>query len=297
MNISFVIPAYNAASMLPDAVRSIVDGNFRDGDEILIVEDCSSDNTAGIADELALAYSPHIRVIRNPVNKGCPASRNIGIEEARNELIFNLDADNILASGNIAKLQKVLELDSEADVAAFTTYNYFKEIPIRVTHRWDCKTGIFTLADLFSGMINPAPGGNFLYRKSAWEKVGRYAEYGKGLHEAWGFSLALLLSGAKFLVVPETFYYHRYSHASLFVRESKKAGEEQNILARFMAPVLPLLSATSRTYIESNPQWFTLLDRHPLLLADGTTGKNGVKHRTFYGILSGVTRKIMQLTA
>lgn len=273
MNISFVIPAYNAEKTLEEAVSSIFDSNFNEGDEIIIIDDASTDNTHEVVNSLQKRY-PNIQSQRNKENKGCPASRNIGISSASNPLIFNLDSDNVLTSGSVSKLKETIENEG-ADIAAFAEYLYFKTDINSITHRWICKTGVFTLADLFAGMINPAPGGNFLYRKEMWERIGGYWEYGKGLHEAWGFSLKMLLSGAKFVVVPDSFYYHRYSHQSLFVREIEKTNEESTIISKFIDPAFHLLSPESQKRVQTHPTWYADLNKHPLFLADGKRGING----------------------
>ncbi len=272
--LSFVIPAYNAATTLAEAVDSIFNDNFKDGDEVIIVNDASSDTTDQLAQELSKKYSPHITVINNPENKGCPASRNIGITRARNELIFNLDADNVLPRASIDAL-KVALIKENTDVAAFGEYYYFKKSIQKIHHRWICKPGIFTLADIFCGIVNQAPGGNYLYKKNTWERIGKYWEYGKGLHEAWGFSLKLLLGGAKFIVVPGTFYYHRYSHQSLFVRENSRTNESTLVSNKFIAPALDLLDDASRTHIATHPDWFDHINEHPLHLKSGVSGANG----------------------
>lgn len=274
MSISFVIPAYNAEAMLTEAVASVFNGNFEEGDEVIVVNDASTDTTIDVAKHLAMQYVPHVHIINNEENKGCPASRNIGIAHARNELIFNLDADNILAPHSVKKLKNAL-INERADVAAFEEYRYFKNDPHKITHIWKCESGVFTLADFFSGHINPGPGGNFLYTKKSWGRIGGYWEYGKGLHEAWGFSLKLLMKGAKFFVVPDTFYFHRYAHESLFVRENKKSDAEILITRAFIEPALPLLEEASRNYVIHEPYWYKKLEQKPLYLKDGSRGKNG----------------------
>lgn len=273
-NISFIIPAYNSEKTLAESVNSIFAENFEDGDEIIIVDDCSTDKTDNLVKNLVKKYSGKIKSITNQENRGCPASRNIGIKEAKNTLIFNLDSDNILSPRSIQKLKKAL-LAQNADIASFQEYYYFKEDTSKITHRWICKNSLFTMADLFSGMINPAPGGNFLYRKSKWEEIGGYWEYGKGLHEAWGFSFKLLLSGAKFIIVPNTFYFHRYSHESLFVRENKKNNESIKVSNKFIEKSLHIFDEDSLIKIKNNPDWLNNLEIQPLRLKNQKLGDNG----------------------
>ncbi len=57
-NISYIIPAYNCETTLEEAVESIFDGNFVNGDEVVIVDDCSSDKTVEIAEKLSEKHTP-----------------------------------------------------------------------------------------------------------------------------------------------------------------------------------------------------------------------------------------------
>lgn len=268
------MPAYNCADTITESVDSIFNGNFLDGDEVIIVNDGSTDDTAIIIDSLVKKYSPKIISVSNQNNIGCPASRNIGIRLAKNDLIFNLDADNVLVSGSVQKLKQAIFLDN-AQAASFQEYWYFKKNTKEVTHKWICRSGIFELSDLLAGFYNPASGGNYLYKKNFWQKIGGYWEYGKGLHEAWGFTLKLLANGAKFIVVPNTYYFHRYSHESLFVRENKKKNEAVSVTGKFIEPILPLLSESSRKYVKDNPDWFDHLSTRSLILKGCALGKNG----------------------
>ncbi len=273
MNISFVMPAYNAEKTIKESLDSILIDNFEVGDEIIIINDCSSDNTREIIEEFAKNHDS-VSVISNQENKGCPASRNVGIKEAKNELIFNLDSDNVLAPHSIKVLKESL-IENNADVASFAEYHYFKDINKKITHKWICKSGIFTLADLFSGIFNPAPGGNFLYKKSTWEKVDGYWEYGKGLHEAWGYGFKLLVNGAVFFVAPHTFYFHRYSHDSLFVRENKINNESIKITNKFIEGNLDIFDDYSLKCIKDNPDWYNNLEKVPLKMKNKEKGING----------------------
>lgn len=273
-NISFIIPSFNCEKTLEEAVDSIFNNNFIDGDEVIIVNDASTDNTLEVSEKLSKNYYPNISIITNPNNLGCPATRNVGIKEAKNSLIFNLDSDNILAPYSINKLKEEL-IKQSADVSSFREYHYFKTNPKEITHRWLCKAGIITLEDFLCGLINPGPGGNFLYTKEIWEKVGGYWEYGKGLHEAWGFALKLLLNDAKFISIPNTYYFHRYSHESLFVRENNKENEEMLVTNKFIEHAKGVLSKESLDFIEKNRDWFKKLQNNSLALRNRNAGTNG----------------------
>ncbi|MCL4352877.1 MAG: glycosyltransferase [Patescibacteria group bacterium] len=287
-SISFVMPAYNSERTVNEAVESIINGNLIDGDEIIIVDDASTDKTTERIQTLAAKY-PIIRIIRNRVNKGCPASRNIGIRAAKNLLIFNLDADDVLIAGSVSKLKEYL-LFEKADVAAFGEIHFFKNNTNEVTHRWILPSGILTLADYLSGPY--VPGGNYLYTKKSWAKVNGYWEYGKGLHEFWGFSLKQIASGSKFIVLANTFYYHRYNHKSLFIRETSSSDDSSLMATKMTKPFLSLIEPHDRQYIESEEgsrTWFTNLSNHPIRVKNKEIGRQGIKEvlekktRPFFG--------------
>jgi glycosyltransferase involved in cell wall biosynthesis/O-antigen/teichoic acid export membrane protein len=89
VRISVVIPAYNAAAFLPRCLQSVYAQTLQP-DEIIVVDDGSTDNTAALAAQLGA------RVVSRR-NGGLSAARNTGIQAARNEWIALLDADDLWA--------------------------------------------------------------------------------------------------------------------------------------------------------------------------------------------------------
>lgn len=93
LNVSVVIPAYNAEKYLETAIKSAVD--FSDVQEVIIVDDGSQDGTLELS--LKLKEENHkIKVCQHPKkeNKGVSASRNLGINLATGDYIAFLDADD-----------------------------------------------------------------------------------------------------------------------------------------------------------------------------------------------------------
>ena len=91
--VSVVIPCYNQAAYLRDAVRSAASRDFRV--EIVIVDDGSTDATPAVAAEFA-----HARTIRQE-NRGLSAARNRGLAESTGGFVIFLDADDRLLPGAI----------------------------------------------------------------------------------------------------------------------------------------------------------------------------------------------------
>jgi glycosyltransferase involved in cell wall biosynthesis len=88
LKISAVIPAFNAAQTIRLTIDSVL-AQTRPADEILVIDDGSSDTTAAILD----SYGPVLRVIRQE-NRGAASTRNRLCQEARGDLIAFLDADD-----------------------------------------------------------------------------------------------------------------------------------------------------------------------------------------------------------
>ncbi len=275
------MPAHNCASTVAESVESIINGNFAAGDELIIVDDGSTDETPRVLLKLKQKY-PAITVITGKENLGCPAARNIAYAAAQNPIIFNLYADDVLVPGSVARLKSYMVAE-EADMAGFAEYHYFQKSrrgKKEITHKWICRPGILTLSDFLTGDINPGPGGNYMFTKAIWQKVGGVWEYGKGMHEAWGFTLKCLAFGAKFAVMPNSFYYHRYGTNSLFMREAKKENEVSLMATKMITPYLDLLDPRDAAYIRSeagSKNWFKTLDRAPIRLKNAPVGKTGYK--------------------
>jgi hypothetical protein len=87
--ISVILPTYNRAPYLPEAIESVLGQSWRDF-ELIVVDDGSTDETR----EVVRAYSGKIRYLRR-ANGGPAAARNAGLRVARGELIAFLDSDDV----------------------------------------------------------------------------------------------------------------------------------------------------------------------------------------------------------
>lgn len=105
-SISVVMPVYNVAEFVGDAIQSVLDQHFQDW-ELIIVNDCSPDNSMDVVSRFR---DPRIRVIEHTQNRGLAGARNSGIRAARSELIAFLDSDDTWAPEKLqAHYQHLLE--------------------------------------------------------------------------------------------------------------------------------------------------------------------------------------------
>ncbi len=121
MMISVIIPAYNRAPVLPQAVKSVVNQGFDDL-EIIIVDDASRDNTQ---DVISAMNDPKIVYVRHPHNMGGAAARNTGLQKAQGEFIAFLDSDDLWLPG---KLRKQMDLFKTLDDSYGVVYTGLKVI-------------------------------------------------------------------------------------------------------------------------------------------------------------------------
>lgn len=110
--ISVVIPTYNRAGLLREAVDSALAQTFRDR-EIVVVDDGSTDATA----EVLASYGDRIRAVRQE-NRGEAAARNRGIAEARGRWIAFLDSDDLWEPTALERVHAAAERDPDAGLVA-----------------------------------------------------------------------------------------------------------------------------------------------------------------------------------
>jgi glycosyltransferase involved in cell wall biosynthesis len=110
MSVSVIIPTYNRARFIRDAVESALN-QTQPPEEILVIDDGSTDNTA----EILAKYPPPVRVIRQR-NRGRSAARNVGLDQARGETIMFLDSDDILLPTNLERCTAAMRANSRIGV-------------------------------------------------------------------------------------------------------------------------------------------------------------------------------------
>jgi len=89
MSVSAIIPTYNCAHLLPQAIESAIHQSHRLG-EIIVVDDGSTDNT----EECVRPFLSQIRYVKQE-NRGLAGARNRGIRESTTEFVAFLDADDV----------------------------------------------------------------------------------------------------------------------------------------------------------------------------------------------------------
>lgn len=204
--VSVVMPVYNAEKYLTEAIDSIL-GQVYKNIELIIIDDCSSDNSVKIVE----SYSDsRIRFFRNEVNLKQPRTRNKGIALANGKYIANMDADDISLPERISKQVAFMEKNTDVDVCG-TSIKCFGGALERV---W--KYPVESRELLVWSVINsPFAHPTVMIRKSSIEKY--KITYSVDFKYAQDFELwsRLALQGCKFYNLPEVLLHYRESKTGI----------------------------------------------------------------------------------
>lgn len=118
MMTSVVITAYNLEKYIREAIDSVLMQTKRP-DEIIVVDDCSTDNTAAIIQ----SYGNQLKFLEMPQNSGGLTATFTGLKKASGEVVFFLDGDDIWLPD---KIESVLPLYEKDERLAIVSHNYIR---------------------------------------------------------------------------------------------------------------------------------------------------------------------------
>lgn len=122
MRLSIVVNMYNTAKYMPKCMETLLEQDIPQSEyEIILVDDCSSDNSLEMAKEYAAQYM-NVRVSTHEHNKGLAAARNTGIDAAKGQYLCFVDPDDYIEKNSLAALLKQMD-DEQLDMLRF---NYQK---------------------------------------------------------------------------------------------------------------------------------------------------------------------------
>jgi glycosyltransferase involved in cell wall biosynthesis len=210
--VSVIIPCYNQADYLAEAVDSVVSQAYQSW-EIIIVNDKSKDNTNEVCQRLVEKHiSKNIKIIVNERNQGLAKARNTGIENARGKYILPLDADDQIQPTFIEKTVGLLENNPEISIAYTDLLQFGETGEIVHASEYD-----FQLLK-FNNQLNYCS----LFRREAWETVGGYNTYMTVMgYEDWDFWLSCGEKGFYAKRIPEPLFLYRIKNSSMFTKALK----------------------------------------------------------------------------
>lgn len=218
--ISIVLPCYNGERFLSDSLNSIIQQTMQDW-ELIIVNDCSTDNSAIIAEKYA-KQDKRIQVIHNKTNRKLPGSLNVGFKHATGKYLTWTSDDNICKPNWLQTLSDYLDAHPDTDMVSANmdmidengnVYDTFKSPNDQTNYK--------TLA--YACNIGAA----FMYRKEIADKIGKYDE-DMFCAEDYDYWVRIALNG-KIDYINDNIYQYRKNQKSL------TATQQPRILAKTAA--------------------------------------------------------------
>ena len=212
--VSIILPSFNGARFLKEAVDSIVQQTFQDW-ELILVDDGSTDHTPDI---MKGYQDPRIRYLKNEGNKGLVYSLNRAIEASAGRYIARMDADDISQPERLEK--QVIFLELHPEIAVYDARQQFID-----------DTG--TPTGFFNSDIT---GSENIRRKMPWfncmghpsvmmrAEIAKTYRYRKVVYEDYDLWLRMLNDGLKLERTPEPLLLYRV-HGDSIIAQSKQANQ------------------------------------------------------------------------
>ena len=155
-NITVIIPTYNRAKLIQQAIDSVVAQTYSNW-ELFVVDDFSNDNTEDTVSNLILKQgNTKIKYIKNEGKKGVSGARNTGMKHAKGKYIAFLDSDDFWAKDNLKVKIEILDRDPSIDMLLSDSH-FFGEtgedrMPAPYIHQlfqdkfWDRRDAILSIA-------------------------------------------------------------------------------------------------------------------------------------------------------
>ncbi|MHC4727434.1 MAG: glycosyltransferase, partial [Planctomycetota bacterium] len=169
--VSVIIPAYNDAEHIAEAIESVLIQNYRNF-ELIVVDDGSTDNTRNIVtsfenDKIKYFYKD---------NGGPSGARNLAIKKAKGQYIMPLDADDMMTPDFIARHLAEFEKHPDVDLVYSDVLLIDKNsTPIRIMNKPEYQDQRYLIRDLFCAG-HPIVPFRLGIRRSVFEKIGFYDE-------------------------------------------------------------------------------------------------------------------------
>ena len=269
MDFSVIIPAYNVSAIIERAIRSAAAQTLPPL-EILVIDDCSTDNTVEVVRALAREM-PSLRLLSTPSNGGVSAARNVGLREAKGDWVALLDADDAWKPGRLKRLSEV----ASATSADFVADNQVLWDPVAEAQFKSAYYQLpepqkqITLLDVFRADDNfNFSKASFTLMKPIWRRkflADHKLEYNESMKIGEDFFLLVesLFNGAKVILIREAYYIYSMpsgpsgrSPHSRSVQDVSKLPSQTDLLTQKYAD---RIDETLKRAIDDFRKTFTLL--------------------------------------
>lgn len=211
--VSIVIPVYNIELWIERAINSVISQCYNNI-ELIVVDDCSEDNSILIIRELLVDVNFSVKYINHTQNRGLSAARNSGIDTATGDYILFLDGDDALADNAIDSFISSVRVEDEYDYIIGNYKVLYSDDSNYISKRYDKRVEYCGNDEIIRAFVEewiPIMAWNKLVKRDFILSNNLYFKEGI-LHEDELWSFTMILNSKKVLMLGDTTY-------SYFVRE------------------------------------------------------------------------------
>lgn len=218
--ISVIIPVYNVSLYLKQCLNSVLEQSYTDF-EVICIEDCSTDDSLKILEEYSKS-DERLLIIRNKENKGPSLARNRGLEMAKGEYIYFLDADDWIMP-NAFEIMTGKAEQYNADVVLFDSCGDAEEVGLTLPSLcWNIDNEkydtVMTGQEAFSSIVESNTWASSVWRQF-WKKIFLYDNKlkfeDKRSAEDWIFTTISLLTAERVVFINTILHTYRRNQKSL----------------------------------------------------------------------------------
>lgn len=205
-SLSIIVPCFNGEEHIADTINGLLNLKYNKLKKIIVVDDCSTDNSYAIAKGYEKKYSDKIKVVQTPKNTGCSAgAKNYGVKFVSTELIGFTDDDSLPEKDSVNYMIGFFD-DKKVGAVTSTVLVQNRNNFILRLQSIEYKVIKFSRKLLeFLDSIYVTPGPLAIYRKSAFDDVKGFDE--KNLTEDIEITWHLQYKGYKIkMAVPSRVY-------------------------------------------------------------------------------------------
>ncbi len=234
--VSILVPVYNTAPYLREAIDSMLDQTFADF-ELIVLDDCSPDN----AEEILDTYNdPRIVRYKGEKNVGLSNVLNVGIGMARGKYIARMDSDDISLPQRLQVQVDYLEKHPDVDLVSVGMRLFGAKEGTWIREINPEKVKIEAL------FHSPVLHASSVWRKDAFEKQGLRFRQEMVPAEDYDLWVRAMLKGLKLVNLPEVLYEYRIHEAQATVQTDKTAAKSREVQMAYLQEALPSLSDRNR---------------------------------------------------
>lgn len=173
--VSVLIPAYNHESWVEEAILSVVNQTFGyENIELIVADDCSKDNTAGILKKLVAAHA--FKLVLHPQNKGLAFTINELISLASGEYIVSFASDDKLFLNRIETQISLMKNNPDIDILVGDSVMIDENGMALsfISEKTDTSLTYYSFDDLFLRLRPGFAAGTAIYKSDLFKRVGAY---------------------------------------------------------------------------------------------------------------------------